>query len=104
MGRLTLSICQRVSRGVLLFAPSYRVLNNLTERWMQTGMWQQIGSKKVIVVEPRGSDQFESAMRQFYDVINDTRGAKDGVDGALLIAVCRGKVSEGLDFADDNAR
>lgn len=25
-------------------------------------------------------------------------------DGALLIAVCRGKVSEGLDFTDDNAR
>lgn len=25
-------------------------------------------------------------------------------DGALLIAVCRGKVSEGLDFCDENAR
>ena len=24
--------------------------------------------------------------------------------GALLFAVCRGKVSEGLDFSDDNAR
>ena len=30
--------------------------------------------------------------------------ARDGVDGALMMAVCRGKVSEGLDFADDNAR
>ena len=28
----------------------------------------------------------------------------DKVDGALFIAVCRGKVSEGLDFADNNAR
>lgn len=26
------------------------------------------------------------------------------VDGSLLMAVCRGKVSEGLDFADNNAR
>lgn len=26
------------------------------------------------------------------------------LDGALLVAVCRGKVSEGLDFTDDNAR
>lgn len=25
-------------------------------------------------------------------------------DGAIFFAVCRGKVSEGLDFADDNAR
>lgn len=24
--------------------------------------------------------------------------------GALFLAVCRGKVSEGLDFADNNAR
>ena len=27
-----------------------------------------------------------------------------GVTGALFLAVCRGKVSEGLDFTDDNAR
>ena len=30
--------------------------------------------------------------------------SSDGVDGALFLAVCRGKVSEGLDFADNNAR
>ena len=35
-----------------------------------------------------------------------TNGAvgDSSVDGALFIAVCRGKVSEGLDFADNNAR
>ena len=27
-----------------------------------------------------------------------------GTSGALFFAVCRGKVSEGLDFADNNAR
>ena len=27
-----------------------------------------------------------------------------GVNGALMLAVCRGKVSEGLDFTDNNAR
>lgn len=26
------------------------------------------------------------------------------IDGALFFAVCRGKVSEGMDFADNNAR
>ena len=29
---------------------------------------------------------------------------RHGIDGALFLAVCRGKVSEGLDFIDNNAR
>ncbi len=28
----------------------------------------------------------------------------DEQDGVIFFAVCRGKVSEGLDFADNNAR
>jgi len=31
-------------------------------------------------------------------------GGAGGVDGALFFAVCRGKVSEGMDFADNFAR
>ena len=31
-------------------------------------------------------------------------GASGSVDGALFFAVCRGKVSEGMDFADNFAR
>ena len=36
--------------------------------------------------------------------IEDNAGANHGVNGALFLAVCRGKVSEGLDFIDNNAR
>merc|ERR1719420_2472523 len=46
-------------------------------------------------------------MREFYSVIsstnNNTRN-EFGQNGAIFLAVCRGKVSEGLDFADNNAR
>ena len=56
-------------------------------------------NRKVIVVEPRYSDEFEAAMRQFYEVIESTGGGgkdEDGsVNGALFIAVCRGKVRSG---------
>ena len=40
-------------------------------------------------------------------MIESTKKDKNGcdtVDGALFLAVCRGKVSEGLDFMDNNAR
>merc|ERR1712038_599453 len=45
-------------------------------------------------------------MKEFYDVIEASNNQPNefGQNGALFLAVCRGKVSEGLDFADNNAR
>lgn len=60
-------------------------------------MWADIASKKPIFLEPRGKDQFTSTMEEFYQAIRDSKGA-------CFMAVCRGKVSEGLDFADRNGR
>jgi regulator of telomere elongation helicase 1 len=39
------------------------------------------------------------AMNDFYDKVRDPE-----LKGAAFFAVCRGKVSEGLDFMDDNGR
>ena len=51
-------------------------------------------------------------MSQFYQKIKDCTDYSEMnrdehsfyQDGALFLAVCRGKVSEGLDFSDNNAR
>lgn len=45
-------------------------------------------------------------MARFYQTIESTATVEPGagVTGVLFVAVCRGKVSEGLDFADKNAR
>ena len=37
-------------------------------------------------------------------IIDEDHYDASEIDGALFIAVCRGKVSEGMDFADNNAR
>merc|ERR1712025_36580 len=70
------------------------------------GMWTQIFDKKAILSEPRFGDQLENVMKEFYGVIQETNvGVNEfGQNGAIFLAVCRGKVSEGLDFADNNAR
>lgn len=48
--------------------------------------------------EPRDAQQFLVAMDEFdHKIDNDPAGA-------VLYAVCRGKVSEGVDFADDRGR
>ena len=63
-----MGVCEKVPNGVLLFLPSYKMLSKLSERWQQTGLWQKVIKKKVIVSEPRYSDEFESAIRHFYEV------------------------------------
>lgn len=47
-------------------------------------------------MEPQNKEELKSIMEEYYRMVNER--------GASLLAVCRGKVSEGLDFADARAR
>lgn len=102
VGALLLSVCQTVSQGILCFLPSYKLLEKLKERWLSTGLWHNLELVKTVIVEPQGGEKtdFDELLQVYYDAIKH----KGERDGALLVAVCRGKVSEGLDFSDDNAR
>uniref|UniRef100_A0A4W3K6Q2 DNA 5'-3' helicase n=1 Tax=Callorhinchus milii TaxID=7868 RepID=A0A4W3K6Q2_CALMI len=102
IGDLLLHICQTVTRGVLCFLPSYKMLDKMQNRWRYTGLWNKLEEIKVVITEPQGGDKndFDGLLKSYYNAIKD----KGDKDGALLVAVCRGKVSEGLDFTDDNAR
>ncbi|XP_046892366.1 Fanconi anemia group J protein [Hypomesus transpacificus] len=103
VGALLLRVCQAVGRGVLCFLPSYKMLDKLRDRWTNTGLWDKLQERKTVITEPRGGAKgdFEQLLQTYYDAIKCCGGERDG---ALLMAVCRGKVSEGLDFTDDNAR
>lgn len=50
-------------------------------------------------MEPRNKTSFNSVMEEYYQKINDP-----AYKGAIFMGVCRGKVSEGLDFVDANGR
>ncbi|XP_056139365.1 Fanconi anemia group J protein [Lampris incognitus] len=102
VGALLLSICQVVAKGVLCFLPSYKMLDKLRDRWTNTGLWEKLEKWKTVITEPRrgGKGDFDDLLQIYYDAIKYC-GERNG---ALLIGVCRGKVSEGLDFTDDNAR
>ncbi|KFV17727.1 Fanconi anemia group J protein, partial [Tauraco erythrolophus] len=102
VGALLLSVCQTVGQGILCFLPSYKLLDKLKDRWMHTGLWRNLELVKTVIAEPQGGTKsdFDELLKIYYDAIK----FKGERDGALLIAVCRGKVSEGLDFCDENAR
>ncbi len=71
-----------------------------------TGLLQRLGVRKHVLFEGRNSQDFEPTLKKFYKFITDTVDHPDEEqrNGAMLFAVCRGKVSEGLDFADHRAR
>lgn len=97
MGSTILNVARIVPDGLLVFFPSYPLLNQCVNLWQASGLWSDISRYKPIYVEPRRKDEFVTTMESFYQSIKDSKGA-------CFMAVCRGKVSEGLDFADRNGR
>ena len=111
LGEAVLRCCAAIPHGVLCFFPSYSFLDKAHARWRATGLLARLAAAKAVVLEPRagGDGAFERAMAAYYGAVRRSRAAEaaggdGGPAGALFLAVCRGKVSEGLDFADENAR
>lgn len=99
LGSTILSLCTVIPDGLLIFFTSYKVLNSCKESWQDSGIWSQIQQVKRIYIEPRLKQQFLETMEDYYVNIQDPR-----TKGAIFMGVCRGKVAEGLDFADKNGR
>lgn len=107
MCRAILEVTKLVPAGILCFVPSYSFMDKLLHRMKGIGIYEQIAGRKKILVEPRqGSPKdFERLLRSYYSAIRSpSRAASEIMDGALLFAVYRGKISEGLDLRDDNCR
>jgi len=97
LGQVIIMILKIVPKGVLIFFPSYGLLNSTREFWQNSGIWSRIDNIKRILVEPQRKDALSTAMKEYYEEVKTGRGG-------CFMAVCRGKVAEGLDFADDNGR
>ncbi|CAG2063354.1 unnamed protein product [Timema podura] len=74
-------------------------MKNCHEKWQNDGIWSKIAEIKAIFVEPQNKECFLAAMTDYYAKVDDPN-----CRGACFMAVTRGKVSEGLDFADMNGR
>uniref|UniRef100_A0A8B9NZY8 Regulator of telomere elongation helicase 1 n=1 Tax=Apteryx owenii TaxID=8824 RepID=A0A8B9NZY8_APTOW len=99
LGKTVGNLVRVVPHGLLVFFPSYPVMDKSLEYWREHDFAKRIEEVKPMFVEPRNKGSFTEVMDAYYDKIVCPKSS-----GAAFLAVCRGKASEGLDFADMNGR
>uniref|UniRef100_G3TU92 Regulator of telomere elongation helicase 1 n=1 Tax=Loxodonta africana TaxID=9785 RepID=G3TU92_LOXAF len=99
LGKAVGNLARVVPHGLLVFFPSYPVMEKSLEFWRAHDFTRKIEELKPMFVEPRTKGSFSEVIDAYYAKI-----ASPGSSGATFLAVCRGKASEGLDFADTNGR
>lgn len=140
--------------GVLIFFPSYRIMETNIERWKFTGIYDRMQSiMRHIIVEPRANsnnnnseskakenqsgaaavkkiggfmldshssssstskgkslttdennDDDEISEETFQGIVEEFDRSIDRYGRCLMVGVCRGKVSEGIDFSNNKGR
>jgi hypothetical protein len=148
LGNTLASLSRIIPGGMLIFFPSYGVMETAIERWggpcssrstnQNSGLsnffakrqrqgigatnsssrysfphqslsfheqsdsstpWKRLLMHKAIVVEPKSSSDLPDAIEEFHKYLNMPKSR-----GVALFGVCRGKISEGIDFAHDMCR
>ncbi|PIA42612.1 hypothetical protein AQUCO_02000207v1 [Aquilegia coerulea] len=108
LGNAIANFARIVPDGLLVFFPSYYLLDLCIGCWKNMShssstnsstIWERICKHKQPVIEPKQSSLFNSSIEDFMTKLKDI-----STSGAVFFAVCRGKVSEGLDFADHTGR
>lgn len=99
VGSIVRDVCNIVPNGVVVFFPSYDRMENFYQQWFMKGYIDEIKrSGKRLFRESNNQTpaKFETELQNY------NKHAR--LKGAILFAVFRGKVSEGIDFADKAAR
>ncbi|XP_063003371.1 regulator of telomere elongation helicase 1 [Elgaria multicarinata webbii] len=99
LGKTIGNLVRIIPHGLLVFFPSYPVMDKSLEFWKEHDFTKKIEAVKPMFVEPRNKGTFTEVIDAYYEKIVCPKS-----NGAVFLAVCRGKASEGLDFADRNGR
>ncbi|CAJ0586951.1 unnamed protein product, partial [Mesorhabditis spiculigera] len=97
VGEAIVSALKRVPQGTLVFFPSFMYMTACLKMWRNCGLLAEMEKHKKVAVEPKNKMEMKEQMMLFRQSI-DSGGA------AVFFAVCKGKLSEGINFADRHAR
>ncbi|XP_034733746.1 regulator of telomere elongation helicase 1 [Etheostoma cragini] len=99
LGSTVANLSRVVPDGLLVFFPSFPLMEKTLDFWRANGHADRIENVKPMFVEPKGKGNFNEVIDGYYNKVNDPASK-----GGTFFAVCRGKASEGLDFADSFGR
>ncbi|XP_072224081.1 regulator of telomere elongation helicase 1 [Leuresthes tenuis] len=99
LGNTVANLSRVVPHGLLVFFPSFPLMEKTLEFWRANGHADRIENVKPMFVESKGKGTFNEVIDGYYNKVNDPASK-----GGSFFAVCRGKASEGLDFADTFGR
>ncbi|ORZ40332.1 helicase C-terminal domain-domain-containing protein [Catenaria anguillulae PL171] len=107
LGRAVAQLMERSPEGALGFFPSYAGMDELLASWKRTRLWDALERFKSVFLEPKSRNELPDVIdnfvfKSYVDPADPPRMGQPS--GSALFAVCRGKVSEGIDFADYKGR
>ncbi|EMR08384.1 hypothetical protein PNEG_03224 [Pneumocystis murina B123] len=108
LGSTLINLCRVIPDGVICFFPSYDYLENIIKKWniKQEGtkfsIWERLEQKKRIFKEEKFSTNIENILQSYSNAIDSSNTST--CNGALLLSVVNGKLSEGINFSDKLGR
>ncbi|KAM9590673.1 general transcription and DNA repair factor IIH helicase subunit XPD-like isoform 2-T2 [Morphnus guianensis] len=96
-GNLLLELSAMVPDSIVAFFTSYQYMENIVASWYKQGILENIQRNKLICIEPQDGTETSMALEKYQEA------CKNG-QGAILLSVARGKVSEGIDFVHHYGR
>ncbi len=97
LGLSILNIAREVPSGFVVFFPSYTYEALIVQQWKRCGLFSKINLCKKVFREPKSAGEVEKTLELY------SKCAVRG-NGAILLCVINGKMSEGINFANDMAR
>ncbi|KAJ0178679.1 hypothetical protein K1T71_005454 [Dendrolimus kikuchii] len=101
VGRILRNICTIVAGGVVCFLPSYSYEQTVYDHLSESKVIDILSKKKTVFREPKSAAEVDQVLQKFSLAV---RNKENGRNGALLLSVVGGKLSEGLNFSDDLGR
>jgi chromosome transmission fidelity protein 1 len=100
LGNALCQLLNKIPDGSVAFFPSYSYLFEVVEIWKKSGIYDRLSKVKTIFQEEKNKSVDEILLE--YKKCIELQ--ENGKNGAFLLSVVGGKMSEGINFSDELAR